>query len=83
MNENGKSTIEPASPSSNGLYVGFRPTPERMARGAYAATCKRCSEIVGHWPRESVGHEIICLKCANDIPAIRRHLDELAKTRGE
>lgn len=69
--------------SSAGLYVAFSPIPERIARGARITTCKRCSKLVGHWPRDSIGHEIICLTCANDIPAIRQHIDELAKARGE
>lgn len=66
-----------------GLYVAFRPTPERIASGARITTCKRCGKLVGHRPLDSMGHEIVCLSCANDISAIRRHLDELAKARGE
>lgn len=66
-----------------GLYVAFKPTPERMAKGARVSTCWRCTNIVGHYPQDSTGHEIICLSCANDIPTIRRHLDELAKQRGD
>jgi hypothetical protein len=71
------------SESSAGLYVAFTPTPERIAQGARITTCHRCMKIVGHHPRDSFGHEIICLSCGNDIPAIRRHIDELAKARGE
>ena len=64
-----------------GLYVAFNPTPERIAKGARVRMCERCGTLVGHWPQDSAGHEIICLKCADQIPAIRRHLDELAKAR--
>jgi hypothetical protein len=71
------------SESSAGLYVAFKPTPERIANGARINTCKRCGKLVGHYPRDSFGHEIICLTCANDIPKIRQHLDQLAKSRGE
>lgn len=66
-----------------GLYVAFRLTPDRMSRGAMLATCHRCTNIVGHYPLDSDGYEIVCLKCANDVPAIRRHIDEIAKERGE
>jgi hypothetical protein len=69
--------------TSAGLYVAFEPKPQRIAEGAKITMCKRCGKIVGHWPRDSIGHEIICLNCANDIPQIRRHLDELAKSRGD
>jgi hypothetical protein len=69
--------------TSNGLYVAFQPKPERVAKGAKITTCKRCGKLVGHWPRDSIGHEIICVGCANDIPTIRQHLDQLAKARGE
>jgi hypothetical protein len=69
--------------NTNGLYVGFRLTPERIGKGAYATTCKRCSKFVGHYPVDSVGHDVICLSCADEIPAIRKHMDELAKARGE
>lgn len=69
--------------NASGLYVAFKPMPERIKAGARITTCKRCSKLVGHWPRDSVGHEIVCLGCANTIPAIRRHLDELAKARGD
>jgi hypothetical protein len=82
--------METASPiinlpnaTSAGLYVAFRPTVERMARGARVTTCHRCPTVVGHYPRDSAGYEIVCLKCANDVPSIRRHIDELAKARGE
>jgi hypothetical protein len=71
------------SETSAGLYVAFKPTSERIASGARITTCKRCGKLVGHRPLDSVGHEIICLGCANDVPTIRRHLDELAKARGE
>lgn len=66
-----------------GLYVAFKPTKERIAKGCYLRPCARCGTLIGHWPQDSAGHEIICLNCANDIPQIRRHLDELAKARGE
>jgi hypothetical protein len=71
------------SESSAGLYVAFNPTPERIASGAKITMCRRCGKLVGHRPLDSFGHEIICVKCANDIPTIRRHLDELAKARGD
>ena len=70
-------------PATNGLYVAFRPTPERVQQGARIATCRRCGKLVGHKPLDSAGHEIICLNCANDVPAIRKHIDQLAKARGE
>ena len=63
------------------LYVGFRPTPERVAAGAKVTACARCSAWVGHKPQESVGTEIVCLKCANDVPAIREHMDAISKGR--
>lgn len=66
---------------TSGLYVAFAPNPDRVARGARYSVCNRCSTIVGHWPQDSAGHEIICLACANEIPAIRQHIDELAKAR--
>jgi hypothetical protein len=69
--------------SSAGLYVAFEPKLERVGRGARITMCKRCGRLVGHWPLDSVGHEIICLKCADDVPQIRRHIDELAKARGD
>ena len=78
-----KDEIRLPDTSASGLYVAFRPTPERIGKGAKISTCKRCGKLVGHWPRDSIGHEIICLNCANDIPQIRRHIDELAKARGE
>lgn len=74
--------IQLPNATSLGLYVAFKPTAERIGR-CYVTMCSRCSELVGHWPQDSAGHEIICLKCANDIPQIRRHLDELAKSRGD
>jgi hypothetical protein len=64
------------------LYVGFLPTKERIAKGARVTTCRRCPDFVCHYPVDSVGYDVICLKCANDVPAIRKHIDELAKTRG-
>lgn len=70
------------SESSAGLYVAFRPTPERITAGAKITTCKRCGRLVGHHPRDSLGYEIVCLNCANDVQQIRRHIDELAKARG-
>lgn len=66
-----------------GLYVAFKPTPERIAGGARITTCRRCTKLVGHRPLDSLGHEIVCLKCASEVPTIRRHIDELAKARGE
>lgn len=66
---------------SAGLYVGFNPTPERIANGCRAIICKRCSKLTGHYPQQSAGHDVICLKCADDVPEIRRHLDQLAKER--
>lgn len=69
--------------SSAGLYVGFYPTQERIARGVKVKLCGRCKRIVGHWPKDSFGHEVICLSCGNDIPAIRARIDQLAKARGE
>jgi len=67
--------------SANGLYVAFEPTPERVARGARYGFCRRCGKIIGHWPQQSAGHEVICLNCAHDVPAIHRHLEQLAKSR--
>ena len=75
--------IQLPADSANGLYVAFKPTPERIKKGARITTCKRCGKLCGHWPQDSVGQEIVCLNCANDVPAIRRHLDELAKARGD
>lgn len=75
--------IKLPSASSNGLYVGFRATPERIKQGAYVTICKRCPAVVGHWPLDSCGYEVICLKCAHAVPAIERHMEELAKERGE
>lgn len=69
--------------SSNGLYVAFEPKPERIAKGAKVSTCNRCGKLVGHWPRDSAGYEIVCLACASDVPAIRSRLDDLAKARGD
>jgi hypothetical protein len=69
--------------TSAGLYVAFRPTPERVASGAKITLCARCGALVGHRPADSVGHEIVCLNCANDVPAIRQHIDQLAKARDE
>jgi hypothetical protein len=78
-----KSIIQLPAESSSGLYVAFKPTPERIAKGCYVTACARCKKLVGYWPWDSAGHEIICLSCANDIPAIRQHIDALAKERGE
>jgi hypothetical protein len=69
--------------SASGLYVGFSPIPDRVAKGCKITMCKRCGKLTGHWPRDSIGHEIICLNCANDVPQIRQHIDRLAKERGE
>lgn len=69
--------------TSAGLYVGFAPIPERVAKGCKITMCKRCGKLTGHWPKDSHGHEIICLKCAQDVPQIRQHIDQLAKDRGE
>lgn len=69
--------------TSAGIYVAFEPKAERIKRGARYRMCERCGKLVGHWPQDSAGHEIICLHCANDIPAIRSHIDQLAKARGE
>ncbi len=69
--------------TSAGLYVAFNPDRDRVARGCKITTCARCGKLVGHWPQHSLGHEIICLNCANDIPQIRRHIDQLAKERGQ
>ena len=71
------------SSSPNGLYVAFKPTNQRLERGAKVGVCARCPAIIAHFPRDSQGHEVICLKCANDIPQIARHLDRLAKARGD
>ena len=76
-------TIKLPEASNAGLYVAFNPTHERVSRGAKVALCNRCGKLVGHWPRDSIGHEIICLGCGNDIPAIRQRIDQLAKARGE
>jgi hypothetical protein len=76
-------TIRLPEASSSGLYLGFEPKAERIARGCYITTCRRCQKLIGHWPQDSAGHEIICVNCANEIPAIRRHLDELSKARGD
>lgn len=81
MSENSK--IQLPNESSNGLYVGFNPTQERVTRGCKITMCKRCGELTGHWPRDSIGHEIVCLKCADQIPEIRRHIDQLSKQRGD
>ncbi len=75
--------IQLPNETSAGLYVAFQPKPERISAGAKITTCKRCGRLVGHWPKDSIGHEIVCLSCANDVPAIRRHLDELNKARGD
>lgn len=76
-------TIRLPDEGSAGVYVAFRPTRERTEKGAKIALCNRCGKLVGHHPRDSFGHEIICLRCADDIPAIRQRLDQLAKARGE
>lgn len=68
---------------SAGLYVAFEPREDRIAKGAKIGFCRRCGKLVGHWPKDSFGYEIVCLGCANDVPAIRRHIDQLAKARGE
>lgn len=71
------------SDNKAGLYVAFEPKPERIKAGAKFRMCERCGKLVGHWPKDSAGYEIICLSCANDVPAIRGRLDELAKARGD
>jgi hypothetical protein len=69
--------------TSAGLYVGFEPTSARIASGCHIRGCARCGKLTGHRPQDSVGHEVICLNCANDIPTLRRHIDQLAKERGD
>lgn len=69
--------------TSAGLYVAFRATPERVEKGAKISTCNRCGELVGHYPKDSIGHEIVCLTCAIEVPQIRQHIDQIAKSRGE
>ena len=69
--------------TSAGLYVAFNPTDVRVKAGCKVALCQRCGKLCGHWPKDSIGHEIICLNCAQDVPAIRQHIDQLAKARGE
>lgn len=66
-----------------GIYVAFEARPDRISKGARAALCNRCGKLVAHHPLDSVGHELVCLNCANDIPQIREHIDRLAKERGE
>jgi hypothetical protein len=75
------SQIRLPNESANGLYVGFTPIEDRMKAGCKITTCARCGKLTGHWPRDSIGHEIVCLNCASDIPQIRRHIDQLAKER--
>lgn len=74
--------IQLPADSSNGLYVAFEPAPERIKKGARITPCKRCGKLVAHWPQDSAGYEIICLGCAHQVPAIHKHLDQLAKTHG-
>lgn len=86
MEQNREETQSPAidlNEGHAGLYVAFKPTQERIQRGARVGTCRRCGKLVGHHPRDSAGHEIICLNCAYDVKAIRQHIDQLAKARGE
>ena len=70
----------PKEPTS-GVYVGFTPIQERIDRGCKITTCARCGKLTGHWPRDSIGHEIVCLNCASDIPQIRQRIDQLARER--
>jgi hypothetical protein len=64
-----------------GIYVAFEATPGRVEKGCRITTCNRCGKLAGHWPQQSAGHEIICLGCADQIPAIRQHIDQLARER--
>lgn len=75
--------IQLPAASANGLYVGFSPIQQRIQQGCKITMCKRCGKLTGHWPKDSAGHEIICLNCAYDVPQIRQHIDRLAKERGE
>jgi len=72
-----------ASANSGGLYVAFKATPERIAKGARITTCERCKKLCGHYPLDSAGYEIICLICALEVEPIRARINELAKARGE
>lgn len=76
-------TIQLPAESSQGLYVGFAPIKSRVEQGCKITMCKRCGKLTGHWPRDSIGYEIVCLSCANDVPQIRQRIDQLAKERGE
>jgi hypothetical protein len=74
--------IQLPADSPQGLYVAFAPLQDRVKDGARITCCNRCGKLVGHWPRDSFGHEIVCLNCAADVPQIREHIDSLAKERG-
>jgi hypothetical protein len=69
--------------AANPIYVGFSPIQQRVAKGCKITICKRCGKLTGHWPKDSIGSDVICLNCAYAIQPIREHVDRLAKERGE